>query len=142
MVLEEQLRSKILEKHKSVREFANYYEIPNSTVDSVLKRGIYNSGVGTVIKIFDALNLDLESVPSGTLTEKSTKKSPGPDESEPRDAIEREFISLLHELRPAQRSLALSLLKTAVAENQGTPASASASAAEKAQETERQGSPK
>ena len=142
MVLEEQLRSKILEKHKSVREFANYYEIPNSTVDSVLKRGIYNSGVGTVIKIFDALNLDLESVPSGTLTEKSTKKSPGPDESEPRDEIEQEAIRLVRSLELPQKALALSILQTIAAESQRKPGVDQASASEAVSKIERQGSPK
>ena len=142
MVLEEQLRSKILEKHKSVREFANYYEIPNSTVDSVLKRGIYNSGVGTVIKIFDALNLDLESVPSGTLTEKSTKKSPGPDEAEPRDEIEQEAIRLVRSLELPQKALALSILQTIAAESQRKPGVDQASASEAVSKIERQGSPK
>lgn len=142
MTMEEQLRTIILYKFKSIREFANFCGLPNSTVDSVIKRGIIKSGVGTVIKIFDVLNLDMESIPSGQLTQKEAKKSPGPDGSEPRDAIEREFISLLHDLRPAQRALALSLLKTAVAENQGKPDVDQASVAETSPKTERQKSPK
>ncbi len=122
----------------STREIAELSGVPVATLEKVFAGLTANPGINTLRNVVHVLGATLDDL----FPSEDIKKSPGPDESEPRDAIEREFISLLHELRPAQRSLALSLLKTAVAENQGTPASASASAAEKAQETERQGSPK
>ena len=70
MTIEEQLKNEILYKFKSVREFALSANIPYSTVDSVLKRGIKKSGVGTVIKIFSFLDLDMESISSGRLEKK------------------------------------------------------------------------
>lgn len=66
------------------------------------------------------------------------KKSPGPDESEPRDELDREVIALFHSLRPAQRGLALSILKTVVAESQGKPVEDQATAGEPALKAERQ----
>jgi len=62
MNIEEQLKEIILERYKSVRAFTQAFNIPYSTLDSVFKRGIYNSGIGTIIKIFDALDLDIESI--------------------------------------------------------------------------------
>lgn len=71
-----------------------------------------------------------------------TKKSPDSDESEPRDEMEREAIRLVRSLELPQKTLALSILRTVAAENQGKPGADQVSAAEKVQETERQGSPK
>lgn len=67
MTLEDQLKKEILSRYKSIREYSSMTEIPYSTIDSVLKRGIKNSGVGTVIKIFSYLDIDVESITSGTL---------------------------------------------------------------------------
>jgi len=62
MTIEEQLKAEILTQYRSVRAFTTAIEIPYSTMDSIFKRGIANAGVGTVIKIFKALGLDVESL--------------------------------------------------------------------------------
>ena len=62
MELEDQLKSIILSKYKSVRAFCLEAGVPYTTVDSILKRGIRNAGVNTIIKIFRILELDVESV--------------------------------------------------------------------------------
>ena len=67
MTIEEQLKQEILSQYKSVRAFTNEVGIPYTTLDSVFKRGIQNAGVSTMIKVFSALNLDIESIPSGEL---------------------------------------------------------------------------
>lgn len=77
MTLEEQLKNEILSKYKSVRAFTTSINIPYSTLDSVFKRGIANAGVSTMIKVFDALDLDIESITFGELRHRDTdKKSP------------------------------------------------------------------
>ena len=85
MTMEEQLKNAILEKYKSVRAFTTTINIPYSTLDSVFKRGISNAGVSTMIKVFDALDLDIESVSSGELRHRKSenKNSPSTDESAP-----------------------------------------------------------
>lgn len=76
MTVEEQLKAEILKQYKSVRAFTTEIGIPYTTLDSVFKRGIAKAGIGTMIKVFDALNLDIESIPSGVL---KTKKTPEPE---------------------------------------------------------------
>ena len=69
VTIEEQLKDVILDRYKSVRAFTAAINVPYSTVDSALKRehGIKNAGVGNMLKIFEALDLDIESIPTGTL---------------------------------------------------------------------------
>ncbi len=68
MNLEEQLKAEILSKYKSIRAFTTAINIPYSTLDSVFRRGLVNAGINTMLKVFDALNLDIESVSTGKLS--------------------------------------------------------------------------
>ena len=81
MTIEEQLKIRILDRYKSVRAFTQEIDIPYSTVDTLFKRGIYGTGVSTVLKIFQALDLDVESISTGELKTK-TKNAPVQDESD------------------------------------------------------------
>lgn len=83
MNLEEQLREIILSKYKSVRAFTTAFDIPYSTLDSVFKRGLKNSGIDTTLKIFNALRLDIESINTGILKPVSITKT--------EDVCEEEF---------------------------------------------------
>lgn len=67
MTIEEQLKKHILSQYRSVRAFTQSIGIPYSTVDTMFKRGIGGTGISTVIKIFHALNLDVESIETGCL---------------------------------------------------------------------------
>lgn len=67
MTMEEQLKQEILSRYKSVRAFTTAIGIPYTTLDSVFKRGIQKAGVSTMIKVFNALNLDIESIQDGEL---------------------------------------------------------------------------
>lgn len=81
--LEEDLKSIILSRYKSLRAFTQEVDIPYSTVDTILKRGINRAGVVTMAKICKALDLDLEGLANGKLQKKSpTLKSAGEDEIE------------------------------------------------------------
>lgn len=82
MTIEEQLKQEILSKYKSIRAFTTTIDIPYSTLDSVFKRGIANAGVSTMIKVFNALGLDIESVRSGVLL----PKEPSTAEAAPGEA--------------------------------------------------------
>ena len=62
MNVENQLKEEILSRYKSVRAFTQMNDLPYSTVDSIFKRGLSNAGVATIIKIFNALDLDIESI--------------------------------------------------------------------------------
>lgn len=102
MTMEEQLKNAILEKYKSVRAFTTTINIPYSTLDSVFKRGISNAGISTMIKVFDALDLDIESVSSGELRHRKSenKNSPSTAEAVPG---EEQLISLYRDLNDEGR---------------------------------------
>ena len=70
MTIEDQLKSIILERYKSVRAFVQEVGIPYTTLDSALKRGLLNAGIGTMTKVFNALDLDVESIQTGALKSK------------------------------------------------------------------------
>lgn len=61
-MLENKLKNLIIEKFGSVRQFSIKIDIPYTTVDSILKRGIDNSNVRNVIKMCKALNLSIDSL--------------------------------------------------------------------------------
>ena len=76
MTIEEQLKNEILNNYKSVRAFTQKIDIPYSTLDTIFKRGIGGVGVNTVLKIFNELSLDIESIAKGVLTHSDSKNSP------------------------------------------------------------------
>ena len=61
-MLEEKIKKMIIEKYGSVRQFAMKINIPYTTIDTILKRGIDNSNVANVIKICKELNLSIDKL--------------------------------------------------------------------------------
>ena len=87
MTLEEQLKQEIIRQHGSVLAFSKAIGLKNSTIDSMLTRGLYNAGVGRVMQIFDALGIDTESLAVGRLIyveSNETEKAPAPSEDSTR----------------------------------------------------------
>ena len=62
MTIEEKLKNYILTNYKSVREFVHYADIPYSTMDGILKRGIRNSSIGNILKICEALQISADEL--------------------------------------------------------------------------------
>lgn len=58
--MEEEIKKQIIKKYGSIRQFAFKINIPYTTIDSILKRGIDNSNVGNVITMCKALNISLD----------------------------------------------------------------------------------
>ena len=65
--IESELKQYILTKFKSIRAFTQAAEIPYSTVDSMIKKGIDGTGINTISKICKTLSIDLESLASGCI---------------------------------------------------------------------------
>lgn len=61
-MLENKLKELIIEKFGSVRQFSIKINIPYTTVDSILKRGIDNSNVENIIKICNALDVSIDNL--------------------------------------------------------------------------------
>ena len=62
IMLEEKIKEMIIEKYGSVRQFSIKINIPYTTVDSILKRGIDNSNVENIIKICNSLNISIDNL--------------------------------------------------------------------------------
>lgn len=61
-ILEERLKELIIEKYGSVRQFSFKIDIPYTTVDTILRRGLDNSNVGNVIKMCKALDISIDTL--------------------------------------------------------------------------------
>lgn len=76
MNTEEKLKEYILMNYKSIREFVLAAEIPYSTVDTILKRGVTNASIGNVLKICSVLKISADELANGNIVpiaEKSEK---------------------------------------------------------------------
>ena len=62
MTPEDRIKQEILKNYKSVRAFTQEINVSYSTVDSMLKRGVSGAGVGTVLKVCNALGINVESL--------------------------------------------------------------------------------
>lgn len=70
MTLEEELKTLIVEKYKSIRQFANEVNMPATTIQSMLNSGIENAGVKKVMRICDVLGIDTDALADGYIEEK------------------------------------------------------------------------
>ena len=91
MTKEEQLKAIILTKYKSINAFAVSLNISPSTVNSVLRRGIDGASIQVMLKVFDALDLDIESARTDTLKEKK-KDPPAPQSARQKDLVTNEEV--------------------------------------------------
>lgn len=67
------LREMIIEKYGSLKKFCEIIDMPWTTLDSILKRGVANSNITNVMKITKELGIDTESLASGTIIESINK---------------------------------------------------------------------
>ena len=70
MSLEDELRELIINKYRSIRQFSIEANIPATTIQSMLNRGIQNAGVKKVMKICDILGLETDALADGYIKEK------------------------------------------------------------------------
>lgn len=67
--LESQLKQMIIDKYGSLKKFSDTINMPWTTLDSILKRGIANSNITNVLKITKELGLDTEKLVDGELVQ-------------------------------------------------------------------------
>lgn len=65
MTIEDELKSLLLTRYKSLREFCLTIDLPYSTVTSILKRGIPNANVSNIIKICNHFNISADGLANG-----------------------------------------------------------------------------
>ena len=62
-----QLKEMIVAKYGSIKRFCEVIDMPWTTLDSILKRGVANSNITNVLKITKELNLDTECLANGAI---------------------------------------------------------------------------
>ena len=71
MTTEDRLRKYILTKYRSLREFSQKIDMPYSTINTIMKRGIDNSSVNNIIRICQALNISTDDLVNGRIVSNS-----------------------------------------------------------------------
>jgi len=64
---ENQLKDFILNKYKSIREFAIHIDMPYSTIDNIFKRGLSKANVTNIISICKALGISTDMLAEGKI---------------------------------------------------------------------------
>lgn len=72
---ERALKDLIIERYGSLNKFCETIDMPWTTLDSILKRGVSKANITNIIKITHELNLDTESLASGILSPKKSTPS-------------------------------------------------------------------
>ena len=65
--LEANIKSLIIERYGSLKKFSETINMPWTTLDSILKRGMANSNITNVLKITRELGLDAEKIVDGEI---------------------------------------------------------------------------
>lgn len=73
--LEIQLKEMIINRYGSLKKFCETINMPWTTLDSILKRGISNSNITNVMKITKELEIDTESLASGIIKDSHSKNT-------------------------------------------------------------------
>lgn len=68
MTIEERLKEYILSQYKSILAFSKVVDVPYTTIDGILKRGVQNSSINNVIKICQALGISTDELAHGRIT--------------------------------------------------------------------------
>ncbi|MFV0618070.1 helix-turn-helix domain-containing protein [Megasphaera sp. WILCCON 0056] len=76
MTIEDKLKSLILSKHKSLRDFCITINIPYSTMTSILKRGVDNASISNIIKICSYFGISVDELSKGNIVPISLVTSP------------------------------------------------------------------
>ena len=65
--LESNLKALIIQEYGSLKKFTEIIDMPWTTLDSILKRGVANSNITNVLKITRELGLDAEALVDGKI---------------------------------------------------------------------------
>ena len=61
-MLENKIKTIIIIKYGSIKAFADKIKVPYTTIDTILKRGLFKSNVLNVLKMCEELNIDVNEL--------------------------------------------------------------------------------
>lgn len=64
-MIENKIKELIIERYGSVKQFSSKIQVPYTTIDTILKRGLLKSNVLNVIKICKELDIDVNELANG-----------------------------------------------------------------------------
>ena len=67
MTIEERLKELIIKQYGTMKNFTDEIGVPNSTFANILRRGVNNANVVTIIKICQALNISTDELAQGKI---------------------------------------------------------------------------
>lgn len=67
MNVEERLKEMIIKQFGTMKDFTDHIGIPNSTFANILRRGVQNANVVTIIKICQALEISTDDLAEGRI---------------------------------------------------------------------------
>jgi len=67
MCVEDRLKQLIIDKYGTMKDFTDKIDIPNSTFANILRRGVNNANVLTIIKICQALGISTDDLAEGRI---------------------------------------------------------------------------
>lgn len=67
--IETKLKELIISRYGSLKKFTDTIDMPWTTLDSILKRGVLKSNITSLLRITKELNIDTESLASGKITD-------------------------------------------------------------------------
>lgn len=70
MTTEDKLQNYILERYKSIMQFAKIADVPYTTVKGIFSRGIWGASVQNITKICDVLSIDVDELIKGNIQPK------------------------------------------------------------------------
>jgi len=87
MTIEERLKEYILQRYGSLKDFSSSIDMSNSTVNSILIRGIGNSTVSNIIKICKALGISADALADGKIVPVKEYKQLDPNQFEVKEIL-------------------------------------------------------
>lgn len=72
-MLEEKLKKIILNKYNSIKSFSEKIDVPYTTIDTILKRGIKKANINNIIKICNELNISVDELEKGNIVIRKQK---------------------------------------------------------------------
>lgn len=76
MNVEERLKELIIKQYGTMKDFTDHIGIPNSTFANILRRGVQNANVLTIIKICQALEISTDDLAEGKIVSLKRKAAP------------------------------------------------------------------
>lgn len=67
MNVEERLKNLIIKQYGTMKDFTDHIGIPNSTFANIMRRGVKNANVVTIIKICQALGISTDALAEGMI---------------------------------------------------------------------------